>query len=450
MIAETDIPTGYKPRDLQAEIHRKLKRYNVLVCHRRFGKTVLCIMELVDKALRSKAKLPKFGYLAPTFKAARDIAWGYMRDYCESIPGATFYENSCEVRFQHNGAIIRLYGVGDDPDALRGLYWDGIVLDEFALMPARVWTEVVRPGLIDRNGWAIFIGTPMGRNSFCSYYEAATLGWPDAEGKRTKDPEWFGAMYRASETDVLDRVALEGARRQMTQDQYEQEFECSFEAAVPGAVYGVLMREALEEGRITALKPQKGLAVDTWWDLGHSDYTSIWFVQRAGTEIHCVDYYQNHLRDLDHYAEILQRKRDEHGWIYGDHIFPHDGGHIRQGFGGKSLAGMMADLRFEVLVQERPPSIWPGIQRVRQVLPSCWFDAERCIEGIEALRAYRLKEDEKRGTLTHRYFGADPIHDWSSHAADAFRTGVMAVQPELGSAMGELILPADHISEAVI
>jgi len=421
-----EIFTGYAPRDLQAEIHRKLKRYNVLVCHRRFGKTVLCINELIDKALRSKARLPKFGYIAPTFKAARDIAWAYMRDYTRDIPGVVHYENTCEVRLPHNDAVIRLYGVGDDPDALRGLYWDGVVLDEYALMPARVWSEVIRPGLIDRDGWAVFIGTPMGRNAFCEYYEAATQGWPGAAGVREADPEWWGAMYKASETGVLDAKSLAAARRQMTEDEYQQEFECSFEAAIPGAYYGVLMRQALEDKRIRKVAHDSSMKVETWWDLGHSDSTAIWFVQRGFNEIHLIDYYENHLQPLEHYAHELQQRALAGKWVYDKHIWPHDGGHKTLASGGKALSAMMSDLGYTPEVQGRS-DVMVGINRARQVLPRCWFDAERCADGIEALRAYRKEEDERKGVGSRKFFKPTPLHDWSSHGADAFRTGVMAI-----------------------
>jgi len=421
---EQIIQTGYAPRPLQAEIHRSLKRYSVLVCHRRFGKTVLCINELIDKALRCNKKLGRFGYLAPTFKAAKDIAWVYLKQYTADIPGVQYWENTAEVRFAHNGAIIRVYGVGDDPDALRGLYWDGIVLDEYALMPSRVWTEVLRPGLIDRKGWAIFIGTPMGRNSFCEYFEGATLGWLE-NGDRVHDPEWFGAVYRASETGVLDEPDLIAARRQMSKDEYDQEFECSFEAAIPGAYYGVLMREALDDGRIRSVKHDTALKVDTWWDLGHSDATAIWFVQHAFNEIHAIDYYEASGQTLEHYAAMLQERAKEHKYVYGRHIWPHDGGHKTLASGGRALSEMFGDLGFSVEVQPRT-DIQVGITRTRQIIPRCWFDANKCNFGIEALRSYRKEEEEKRGLGTAKHFRPTPLHDWSSHGADAFRTGAMA------------------------
>ena len=425
-MSKVRIKTGYEPRTLQAEIHKKLKRYNVLVCHRRFGKTVLCVNELLDNALRCDKPMPRFGYLAPTFKQAKDIAWGYCRQYTHDIPGVQHYENTAEIRFAHNGAVLRVYGVGDDPDALRGLYWDGIVLDEYAKMPARVWTEVIRPGLIDRDGWAIFIGTPMGRNAFCEYYEAATMGWPDDDGERKMDPEWWGAMYKASETGVLSSEALISAKRQMPDDEYEQEFECSFEAAIMGAFYGSFMREVLEDGRITKVSHMPELKVDTWWDLGHSDATAIWFVQHGFNEIRVIDYYENHLQPLEHYAHVLQQKALEGKYIYGRHIWPHDGGSRTLASKGRPLSAMMSDLGFGVEVQPRQ-DIMVGINRVRQLLSRCWFDATKCADGIEALRAYRKEEDESRGMVNRKYFKPTPLHDWSSHGSDAFRTGALAI-----------------------
>lgn len=420
----TTYRTGYEPRPLQAQIHESLRRFNVLVCHRRFGKTLLCINELIDKALRCDKKSGRYAYVAPTFKAAKDIAWAYLRQYTANLPGVTYYENTAECRFAHNGAVIRLYGVGDDPDALRGLYFDGAVLDEFALMPARVWSEVIRPAMIDRHGWAIFIGTPMGRNVFTEFFEGATLGWPDGNG-RLIDPDWYGARYRASETGVLPPGELDAARRQMTQDEYDQEFECSFEAAIPGAYYGVLMREAMEDGRIGKVSHDRALKVDTWWDLGYTDATTIWFTQRVGSEIHVIDYYEAHTEPPSHYASVLQERARENHYVYGRHIWPHDAGAKTLASGGRTIAGLFADLGLVGEIQPATDRL-VGIAQVRNILPRCWFDEGRCYQGIEALRAYRKEEQGSRGVGGRPHFKPTPLHDWASHAADAFRIGAGA------------------------
>ena len=171
--AERDVHL-YAPRPLQAKLHRQLKRFNVLVAHRRFGKTVFCINELIAKAAANNRTEARYGYVAPLLTQAKDVAWAYLKRFTAPIPGVNVSETELWVDLP-NGARIRLYGA-DNADRLRGLYFDGVVLDEYAQMHPRVWSEVIRPALADREGWAIFIGTPMGRNGFCDLYESARSG----------------------------------------------------------------------------------------------------------------------------------------------------------------------------------------------------------------------------------------------------------------------------------
>jgi phage terminase large subunit len=179
--------------------------------------------------------------------------------------------------------MIRLYGA-DNPDALRGPYLDGVVLDEFADMKPEVWHEVVRPMLADRRGWATFIGTPKGKNEFFRLYQSAK-----------RDPAWFHMMLKASESGIISSAELADLQREMGEDQYQQEFECSFEAAIKGAFYADEMRTMLAEGRIRPIKIEKESRVHTAWDLGVSDSTAIWFVQCVGRERRLIDYYEGSL-----------------------------------------------------------------------------------------------------------------------------------------------------------
>ena len=234
----TEIVIPYAPRLLQARLHESLKRFNVLVAHRRFGKTVFCINELIKKALECKLKDGRYGYLAPQLGQAKDIAWMYLKRYALVIPGATANEAELRVDFP-NGARIRLYGA-ENPERMRGGYFDGIVLDEYAQIAPRVFPEIIRPMLADRQGWAIFIGTPMGENQFAEIYRLAQ-----------QDDVWFAALFKASETGVVPQVELDAARRMMTDDQYAREFECSFAASVPGAYYAKLLERAEQGGRIS-------------------------------------------------------------------------------------------------------------------------------------------------------------------------------------------------------
>lgn len=219
MTAQT-IDLGYRPRPYQAQVHQKRRRFTVVVAHRRFGKTLLSIMQLVDSACRDNRKDARYGYLAPFLRQSKAVAWDYLKTVCLKIPGVEKNEQELSVDFPH-GPRIRLFG-GDNADALRGMYFDGIVIDEMADLKPEVWGAIVRPALSDRKGWAIFIGTPRGVNQFSEIYDFA---------RSRKDADWDGLLYRADETGVIDQSELDAARRTMSDAQFRQEFLCDFSAA---------------------------------------------------------------------------------------------------------------------------------------------------------------------------------------------------------------------------
>ncbi len=394
----------YGPRPLQKRLHGSLKRFNVLVAHRRFGKTVFAINELIARAAECEREAPRFGYIAPFFNQAKDVAWEYLKRYTAAIPRVAINESELRADLP-GGARIRLYGT-DNPDRLRGLYLDGVVLDEYAQMHPRVWPEVIRPALADREGWAVFIGTPMGRNQFCELYEAAR-----------KNDDWLAARFPASATGVVPAAELAAAAETMSEDQYAQEFECSFDAAVLGSYYGKPLAQAEAEARIAAVPWEPRLPVHTAWDLGIGDSTAIWFCQQAGREVRLIDYYEASGVGLDHYAKLLR----ERAYVYGDHILPHDA-EVRELGSGRSRVETLRSLGIEprVLPAAR---IEDGIDAVRNLLPRCWFDAGRCARGLEALRQYRRDYDDRL-----KAFKARPLHDWTSNAADAFRYLAMGLR----------------------
>jgi hypothetical protein len=382
---------------LQKEIHAGLKRWNVLVCHRRFGKTVLCINELIKKAMTCKLERPRYAYLAPLYRQAKSIAWDYLKHYSAPIPGVKINESELRVDYP-NGARIQLHGA-DNPDALRGIYLDGVVLDEYAQMAPRVFTEILRPALSDRKGWAIFIGTPQGKNAFYDLYH-------EVDGDR----DWLCRTYRASETGIIAQEELDAARKIMDADEYEQEFECSWSAAIKGAYYGTQINDLEKGGRIIEVPHDPSLPVNTHWDLGVGDATAIWFEQRVGHEVRIIDYYENSGEGLAHYVRYLQAKP----YIWGKHYAPHDI-EVRELGTGKSRKETAASLGIRFDVTPNLP-VDDGIDAVRRILPLCWFDKHKCKLGIEALKNYRHEWDDKR-----QVFRNTPLHDWTSHAADAFR-----------------------------
>lgn len=217
------INTGYTPHTFQLDAHRALKRFSVLVCHRRFGKTVMAVNTLIDSALRCQKADGHFGYLAPQYNQAKSVAWNYVKRYGLPVPGTKVNESESSILFP-NGAKVRLYGA-NNPDSLRGMYWDGIVLDEVADMSPEVWGEIILPAILDRKGWALFIGTPKGVNLFSDIYY-----------KALEDPDWYAGMYTVDDTVhdpsvLIDAEGLEMARASMSENQFRQEFLCDFSAS---------------------------------------------------------------------------------------------------------------------------------------------------------------------------------------------------------------------------
>jgi hypothetical protein len=223
------IDIGYEPRKFQTLIHAGMRRFTVVVTHRRFGKTYLTCAQLIDAALRTNKPDARFAYLAPYLKQAKAVAWDYLKQFACAIPGVSVHESELTIRFP-NGANITLFG-GDNAEALRGGYFDGIVIDEVADLRPDVWGSIIRPALSDRKGWALFIGTPKGINLFHDLYEWATNGFPVAGGGREQDPEWAAMMFRVDETDLIPAKELASAQATMSPAQYRQEFLCDFSAS---------------------------------------------------------------------------------------------------------------------------------------------------------------------------------------------------------------------------
>jgi phage terminase large subunit len=405
------IDLGYRAREQFLPFHRRKERWAVLVVHRRGGKTVACIMDLLDAALRCTRERPRFAYVAPQLKQAKTVAWDYLKAYGLRVPGATAHESELRLDLP-NGAQVRLHG-SDNPDALRGIYLDGLVMDEAADVAPRLFTEILRPALSDRQGWCVWIGTPKGQNDFYELYNGDGKDWHGAKN----DPEWFTMILRASLSGLVNADELRSARVMMPPEQYAQEYECSWTAAIIGAYYGKEMEKAEADGRIVRSVYDPGLEVHTAWDLGMHDDMSIWFYQQAGFETRLVDYYAASGFGFDHYAEVLDRRR----YKYGRHYLPHDV-RIRELGTGRSRIETLESLGVRVDVVPDIPKE-EGINAVRRIFPRCWFDADKCAEGLKALRQYRREWDD-----TRKVFREKPLHDWASHPADAFRYLAVSLQ----------------------
>ena len=412
MAKEIVIP--YTPRPQFEAYHDRTQRFAKIVAHRRFGKTVGCINDKVRAALTNPRKFPapRYSYIAPTYAQAKDVAWSYLKHYSAPIPGIEARESDLTVIYP-NGGMVKLYGA-DNYERMRGLYNDGVTIDEPAQIDPRAWPEVIRPTLSDYSGWGTFIGTPAGRDWF---YKV------DRDDSGQELPDWFRLTLKASETGIIGEAELASLKSGLSEEQYAQEFECSFEAAVVGAYYGKLMAQADADKRISGVPYEPTVQVYTAWDLGIRDSTAIWFAQVVGREIHLVDYYEASGADLGHYVREIQSKP----FLYAGHIVPHDAQAKELGT-GKSRLEVLESLGLKNITIAPMHRVEDGINAVRTIIPRSWFDARKCVRGIDALKLYRAEFDDKLQSLKPR-----PVHDWTSHAADAFRYLAMSLDSLTGA-----------------
>ena len=390
------IEIPYKPREHQLALHEALdkNRFVVGVMHRRFGKTVAAINQIVKQAIECQLEAPRYAYVAPSYKQAKRIAFDYLVKYTRPLGAVA---NISELRVDFWGRRISLHGA-EDPDSLRGSYYDGIVLDEVGDMNPKIWNEILRPALADRLGWALFIGTPKGNNHF-----------KDLRDRATKTEDWAMIEFKASQTNIIPEKELWSSRQEMGEDKYQQEFECSFNAAVEGSYYGQIINDLETKSRITTVDRDDLCKSFVAWDLGMGDSTCLWVAQLAGKEVRLIDCVENHGVGLDWYVSWLRENKYE-GFAQ---ILPHDV-EVRELGTGRSRKEVLQEAGLDITVAPRL-SVADGIQAVRRLLPRCWFD-HKTKPGLDAVRNYRREYNEKQ-----QVFYDKPLHDWSSHFADAFR-----------------------------
>ena len=391
------IEIAYRPREQQLAIHDLMdsKRFGVVVAHRRMGKTVSAINHLIKDAVLNQKDAPRYAYIAPTYGQAKRVAWDYLVKYAEPLGGS---QNITELRVDFWGRRIQLYG-SDNPETLRGQYFDGVILDEIGDQNPKIWTDIVRPALADRKGWCLFIGTPKGHNHF-----------KELRDRAEKEDGWGLLEFKASETGVVDEVELKAAKNEMGESKFRQEFECSFDAPIEGSYYGEILNELEDKNHMQEIPREELSRTFTAWDLGMGDSTSIWVAQLVGTEVRLIDYYENHGVGLDHYVKWIR----DNDYIKAEHILPHDV-RVRELGSGKSRLEMLEEAGLEIKIAPRM-GLDDGIQAVRRLLPRCWFNVPKVQIGLNCLRNYRRDYDEKRKIFYER-----PLHDWSSHGSDSFR-----------------------------
>lgn len=360
--------------------------------------------------------------MLPQADQARKAIWEAInpltgkRRIDEAFPHAmreTTRENEMFMKFV-NGATWQVVG-SDNYNSLVGSPPIGVVFSEWSLADPQAWAYM-RPILLDNGGWAFFIFTPRGRNHAWKTLQTAL-----------KEPGWFGESLTVEDTGRFTPEQLASERRELIdlygeefgESAFQQEYYCSFDAAIVGAYYAKLLQTADKEKRVARVPYEPSLPVDTAWDLGIGDPTAIWFIQETPHETRWIDYYESSGAALDHYVKILREKP----YAYRDHYLPHDA-EVKELGTGRSRVETLKSLGVNNITIVPAQSVDDGINAMRMLLPRSWFDAEKCERGLNALRQYRAEFDDKHKTLKPR-----PVHDWASHGSDAARTYAMGRKP---------------------
>lgn len=416
----------YQPRKAFLPFHNRTKRYSVIVAHRRAGKTYSVIQDLVARALnfrkrdRSTGKLlanPKFAYLCPYKSQAKQVAWQYLVDFTKEIPGVKKNESELWVELPTvAGDRARIFLAGaDNPDNLRGLYFDGVVLDEYGDMKPEVYSTVIRPALADRTGWVVFMGTPKGKNDFYKRWQLA----------QERPETYFSLRLKASESGILDSAEIEDMRSEMEPEEVEQELECSFDAAFRGSFYGKQFAIAEAQGKFKPLDYDPTEKVSIAMDLGRNDAAVIWFWQVIAGTVRFFDYWEQSGFDAEEVCDMLALKPYDYETVW----LPHDAMH--RTFASKKSV-MDTFLAHDLPARKAPNPdqgnrVMHGIDAVRKFLRTWPFEMceQRCSRGIEALKNYSRKFSRTTNTFT-----SEADHNEWSHGADAFRYAVLSISDE--------------------
>lgn len=393
----------YKPRPYFRDFHLRRHRWAVLVAHRRAGKTVSVVNDIIEKASYNTRENPRYAYVAPLLRQAKDIAWQYVKDYAAPFnPRINESGLYVELSALPNKPRITLYGA-DNPDSFRGMYFDGVALDEFGNMRGSVFQEILLPALIDRRGWAVFMGTPNGPNHFRDMYYSAL-----------EDDSWFVNFLPITKTNALSESDVAMMKKMMDEEQFAQEMLCSFEASVRGAIYARQMELVEQEQRIGDYPVDRALPVHLVMDLGHTDDTTMGFFQQKFDGNVMVHAHHDSLKPIKHYIKYLRDYVSQHRVKLGTVWLPHDA-KAKTLQTGRAIIDHFRDVRIRPRIVPRL-ELLDGIAATRAGFPTWWFNAPETKDLILALKSYHRKYDEER-----KIFLSEPVHDWSSHYADMFR-----------------------------
>lgn len=411
------MPFQWKPRDYQLDAWHALEagaKRACLVWHRRAGKDAVGLNWCATRAFEEPGL---YWHMLPTYKQGRKIVWEGKtregRDFLSAFPKqlVTRTRDDEMTLWLEGGSVFQVVGT-DDIDKLVGANPRGVVLSEYSLHNPAAW-DYVRPILAENGGWAIFLYTPRGRNHGFALYQQAVRNSVEGGGK------WFAQILTVEQTRAIATEAIEDDRASgMPEELIQQEYFCSFNAALVGSYFGEQIAYLDRGQRFTSVPWSPQHTVTTGWDLGVGDKTVIWFAQIVGYETRLIDYYESHGKGIEHYIGVLK----ERPYVYEDHLVPHDA-QQRQVGTGRSTVEVARDLGVRLRVVPKL-SKEDQIQAARTMLPRCVFDSVKCNRGIDALRSYRKEYDRDRNVYRDR-----PFHDWASDAADAFQTLAVGIRP---------------------
>jgi len=411
-----DKSTGYNPRAGQAELHRQMRRFNVLNLHRRYGKSVLCVNHMLHHLMKCEKKSPQGAYIAQNYASAKRIIWAYAKEYSAVYPGVKTNESDLLITIPrpHLKDVVRVQLLGSEKyDSIRGIYLDAAVFDEYAFSQPNAWKEVVRAALSDREGWAIIISTPDGRNHFYDLYQMA-------EKSMREDPnsDWYARTITAEESGIIPDKELANLRIEIGEEAYQQEFMCSFFSQVKGSYYKHQLDLIRSKGQIKNFPIDVSQETHVAFDLGIGDSMALWFFQLVGREVHIIDYYEDSGKGLDFYMKFIRDKP----YILGEVVLPHDANarELTTGLSRVESLRKMGLSRMRVLPRL---GIDDGINAVRMTLPRCFFHEANTVRGLECLYSYQKEFNEKMQVFVNK-----PLHNWSSHGADAMRYLCLSLQ----------------------
>lgn len=433
------LPNNFVARDYQVQAMAAMdsgKRFAFLVWHRRAGKDTTFINYTAAKA---HERVGLYFHMLPTQRQAKRVIWNAInpktgvRMIDQAFPKELrkrTLEDEMLIEFK-NGSIWQLVG-SDNYDAIVGTNPAGIVFSEWSLSNPRVF-DYMRPIFAENDGWAVFIGTPRGKNWFYDQYQRAQ-----------KSPDWYCDLKTVTDTGAISLERIEADRLSgMSEDRVQQEYWCSFDAKTIGLIYDSYIAAAESQGRLAPIEYDPRYPVETAWDLGYKDATSIWFVQRVGNQIRLIDFHEERNRDLPYFAKLIKDKP----YVYSRHIGPHDTNKYEWGAGNTILElARQHGIRFTIAPKS---DVEDGIEAVRSIMPRLHINTNNCLQGIRSLRHYHYESDaEEQDDDAKVTLSTKPKHDWASHCCDALR--YLAVTPESQGLMSgwaaDMIVETSHQS----